>query len=61
MAMIFPVGPGCFWTAQTLAICTDKPGSTICVTDHDKITKDSLTCLRRRSSPLNLDKWHVVK
>ena len=61
MAMIFPVGPGCLRTTQTLAVCADKPGCTICVTDQDKITKDSWTSCARRSSLLNLDNWHVVK
>ena len=38
MAMVFSVCPGCFWTAQTLAVGTDKPGGTISVTDYDKIS-----------------------
>ena len=37
MAMVFLVCPGCFQTTQTLAIGADKPGSTISITDYDKI------------------------
>jgi hypothetical protein len=58
MAMVFSVCPGCFRTAQTLAVGVDKPGSTISVTDYDKISGMNP---RRRSSPLDLNNRHVVK
>ena len=41
MAMVFLLCPGHFWTTQTLAIGTDKPGGTISITDYDKISGTS--------------------
>jgi hypothetical protein len=38
MAMVFSVCPGCFQTAQTLAVGTNKSGSMIGIIDYDKIS-----------------------